>query len=233
MADFGPEFVRIDEDTTDVRGMSVGRLRPNDNSALVSSQNTASLLKMIEKVQATGGFLAIPAGRFYLGPAETKPDSEVQADIVINDKVMLWFVPNGQLVPISVDQPNGTRIKVKMEIQGFVDAGLFPIFDVFLEPEDDRTQYTEAGTVVFTRHGVRALYPEWWGASSPRLEPRGMTFGVVRRTTAALQACFDAAHRAVAEPPVSLAPGRPIKVGGTVVHRTGPGLQAGSVQVGH
>ena len=195
MGDFGNEFIRVDLPTTGIDGREIPGLSWGDSSSRVAVQNTTSLLAMIEKVKVSGGILAVPGRRFYLGLAPTKPvSSEVHADVVIESNVVLWFVPDGQLVPIN---------KVKIEVRGFIDAGVFQIFDTYVEDPRTSEPRTEAGTVVFTRPSVSALYPEWWGAVPARQEFGLRQAGLVRRTTAALQACFDAAHRTVRDPNVA------------------------------
>lgn len=222
MGDFGDEFLRVDRDAVALDGSVIRGLVPNNATINVATQNTRSLIRMLAKLQVAGGVIAIPGRRFYLGPVKGATDSEVRADIVIPDRVQLWFVPDGQLVPISIapgapgypvsfrpgTEPDPAdpdpRYRVKFEIQGSIEAGIFQIFDVFLEAPNPRiSPTTPAGTVVFTRHGVSALYPEWWGAVPWDGDPGAIRPGAVRRTTAALQACLDAAHRSMRDPNAS------------------------------
>ena len=51
-----------------------------------------------------------------------------------------------------VQRHEGTLL---LEIEGDIDAGLWPIF----------SSGPESGVVVFSGHGVARVHPEWWGAT--------------------------------------------------------------------
>jgi hypothetical protein len=97
--------------------------------------------------------------------------------------------------------------RVRMEVQGRIEAGAYRIFDSVIQDLDVRDpavqdmrlsadELVEAGVVLFTRDGIREVFPEWWGAGLPPW--LDLTLGVppeyVRRTTMALQEAIDAAH---------------------------------------
>ncbi len=152
---------------------------------------------------------------------ESWADAETRANILVERTVTLRFMPGAVLVLMSgipnIRESTRTNLDarifrgswsttppstpVSMAVQGHIEAGIHQIFDVFHD-----AVYTEAdvehpspptGPVIFSRQNVRQIYPEWWGAI-PASQDAGRTLNGVRRTTRALQACFDAAHRTLA-----------------------------------
>ncbi|MFO0650724.1 MAG: hypothetical protein U0326_31160 [Polyangiales bacterium] len=113
----------------------------------------------------------------------------------------------------------GERYKVRIEVNGYIEAGIQKIFDVFLgefSTDLDLPEHlpsAEAGVVYFTRPKVREAYPEWFGAV-PMLNASTMSADNVRRTTRALQATFDAAHKTPQPPNLT----HPDRVPGVVSH---------------
>lgn len=119
-----------------------------------------------------------------------------RADFVVGDRVRLWFSPGATLVPMTVGSGAGAR-KVLIEIQGYIDAGIHQIFDVMLDPSNISA---DAGEVMFTRSGVRQVYPEWWGAVPAPPDFESVNDAGVRRTTKALQAAIVRGARAPESP---------------------------------
>ncbi len=203
---FGSELIRADD-------WSVS-LRSNDRGDDIASANTLNLRTMIGRLAGdSGGYILIPPGRFYLGAITPEMNSEVDSDLRVDPRVTLIFMPGGQLVPLSYApgepgyrrprwQSDTERYKVRIEVQGSIDAGIQQIFDVFIHPEltDIDSMSAEAGTVFFTRPMVGQIYPEWFGAVPAKGAPDALTSNDVRRTTRALQAALDAAHGRMALP---------------------------------
>ncbi len=171
--------------------------------------------------------LYIPEGRYYVGLPDTPvASSEQAADLLVPAHFTLVFGPKATLVPLAypddlvrlrtlrgaawiearrMDLPPGEHLKVRIEVQGLIEAELDKIFDPFLE--DDRNTLGQpstevptrrAGTVFFARDNLRAVYPEWWGAVPKRSDSRTLEEGTelteaeIRRTTVAVQSCIDA-----------------------------------------
>jgi hypothetical protein len=171
----------------------------------------------------------IPEGRYYVGlPSTLTASSEQMADLLVPAHVTLVFGPKATLVPLEYtperisrqgamgpglsataaaawltarrnDLPESERFRVRVEIQGRIEADLDKIFDPFLEDDRDTdgTPSTvvptrRGGTVFFTRDNLRTVYPEWWGAVPKRGDNGPLTQAEIRRTTVALQSCFDA-----------------------------------------
>ncbi len=224
MRQFGDEVVNIGEVPPGVPLMqgqpATGWLTPEVTTDSVLTDNATNLRHVSNYLRDVkkGGMIIIPPGRFYLGVPPREPKrataSESDADIVLAHNIRLHFMPGGMLIPVSL-APNQTgyrrlpwmaaneRYKVRLEVQSTIDAEVMPIFDAFVDDprgDDDRMPEREAGQVFFTRQNVGEVYPEWWGAVSSEGLAEPARAGVVRRTTKAMQACFDAAHRAMLEP---------------------------------
>ena len=143
---------------------------------------------------------------------------EQMADLIIPPGATLCFGPGATLVPMAftADEvrryrteawialrraflPEPERFRVRVEVQGAIDAPMSKIFDPYMDEDNVPSIMPQrsAGLVYFQRETVREVFPEWWGAIPMRGEDNPLTEGEVRRTTAALQASFDAAfnHR--------------------------------------
>lgn len=162
----------------------------------------------------------LPSGRYYIGlPATPEVSSEQEADLLVPDHVTLVFGPKATLVPLVYTKeliesrrlrdedwldartrlPESELWRVRIEVQGLLEADLDKIFDPFCE--DDRNReglpstdmpVRRGGTVFFTRDNLRAVYPEWWGAIPKRGDDGVLSDAEVRRTTVAIQSCIDA-----------------------------------------
>lgn len=167
----------------------------------------------------------IPGGRYYIGlPEVPERDSEQVADLLVPPHVTLVFGPKATIVPLAYTReqvergvggrplrdadwilrrvaalPGPEQFRVRIEVQGVIEAALDKLFDPFLE--DDRAldgspstavPTRRGGTVFFVRDGLRAVYPEWWGAVPKGGDDGVVTAADVRRTTVAIQSCVDA-----------------------------------------
>lgn len=187
---FGDELINVESFE-----LVAGRLIKLESNNIDEARSNANrLAHALNHLQTQGGgIIFFPPGRYYIGT----PDVEMRrtgetgrADFVVGDRVRLWFSPGATLVPMTVGSGAGAR-KVLIEIQGYIDAGIHQIFDVMLDP---RNISADAGEVMFTRSGVRQVYPEWWGAVPAPPDFESVNDAGVRRTTKALQAAIDAAH---------------------------------------
>lgn len=225
------------ESVTTLRGVTVALLR---NNALVLQAIFQAVLNRSSSVP--GAIVYIPPGRYYIGRTwgsggrgAAVAQGELFGDLVVPAQVSLKFAPGAVLVPFDYSSRTDReawawnvpgrpweRYKVRIEVQGTIDAGIQQVFDVLLENLDDsdqlgrlegfersvsprdiashRAYYAsnlhEAGQVLLTRNAIRAVYPEWWGAAPPPGTPHEgePMAAVVRRTTLAIQAAIDAAH---------------------------------------
>lgn len=198
---FGDELVNV-ESSDNVGGESITmQSSVGVPVPAVAARNANALAHALTHLQRTGGgIIFFPPGRYYV----SSPDSdhlarmrmvatltpEAGGDFVVGDLVTLWFSPGATLVPMTVGSGASAR-KVRIEIRGYVDAGVHQIFDVMLHPVNISP---DAGEVIFTRSGVRQVYPEWWGAVPAPPDFESVNEAAVRRTTKALQAAIDAAH---------------------------------------
>ena len=239
---FGSEFINASPPMPDTNSLVQEAIPGAESSA-----NTRRLRTMVTALAAQGGgYILIPPGRFYLGAITPDTNSEVDADLRVDPRVTLIFMPGGQLVPLSYApgepgyrrprwQSDTARYKVRIEVQGSIDAGVQQIFDVFVHPAftDIDGRSPEAGTVFFTRPLVGQIYPEWFGAVPAKGNPDALTDNEVRRTTRALQAALDAAHGKMALPDYRAS----ARATGTVTHyvldEIGRGFVAGPLNGVH
>lgn len=208
---FGNELINAHETAS-----GIARLETDRFDHATASNNSQNLRAMITSLAGDGGgYILIPPGRFYLGAItpESEAITEIVSDLRVDPRVTLIFMPGGQLVPLSYApgdpgyrrprwQSDTERYKVRIEVQGFIEAGVQQIFDVFIDRNltDIGGMSAEAGTVFFTRPLVGQIYPEWFGAVPAKGDPDALTPDQVRRTTKALQAALDAAHGRMALP---------------------------------
>lgn len=158
--------------------------------------------------------LYFPSGRYLIGRPST-PMGEVfhNPDIFFPAFITLKFASGAQLVPMGYagmdeasvpDAPTwcersipglqqSERFKVRIVIQGCVEAGIHPIFDAFVHEDLDDSHFQEAGRILFQGNATPAIYPEWWN-SVPLVNEEIPSEARVRRTTVALQMALDAAH---------------------------------------
>lgn len=156
-----------------------------------------------------------PPGRYLIGRPTTPMGGVHNADIVVPWNVTLKFASGAQLVPMGYFRPqvapeeppptwlprplDGLQVsesfKVRIEIEGCIEAGIYPIFDSLvnegLDPDTDTIQ--EAGRILLRGNAINAVYPEWWNAV-PLVNEQVPSPSRVRRTTVALQMAIDAAH---------------------------------------
>lgn len=198
--------------------------------------------------EVPAGIVYIPPGRYYLGRPAVRPASETGADLVIPADITLRFAPgatlvlmNYEVVPADLRPPDARQVipgrpeygfLVRMEIQGRIDAGAYPIFDVLMERPDDAAAQQgtaatlhRAGHVDLTRNTTREVYPEWFGASPPPGDfSNGLPSGVVHRTRLAMQEAIDVAHTRRQQLARRQVPGQPaptIGVDGAIVRSVG------------
>lgn len=178
--------------------------------------------------QQTSATLYFPPGRYEIGrPSQplSIDRTELLCDFVVPSNVALRFAVGATLVLLNYGRiespprrPGGRSpviarrthavpgrpedtFKVRMEIQGTIEAGIQTIFDcVMTDLRDPRNHGAvlgdehAAGHVYFTRNNVaREVFPEWFGATTTdaSTEP---PVAFVRRTTMALQEAIRVAH---------------------------------------
>lgn len=176
---------------------------------------------------ARAAILYFPPGRYDIGrPAQVLPNSrtELLCDFVVPENVTLRFAQGATLVLANYERissvigPSGVIVaalrrreipgrpedvfKVRMEIQGTIEAGIQTIFDCVTTDLRDPANHGlalgdehAAGHVYFTRNNVaREVFPEWFGATSDAFSTIATPVAFVRRTTMALQEAIRVAH---------------------------------------
>lgn len=181
-----------------------------------ANSNARGLQRAINAVHDMGGgYVYIPAGRYYVGRNRTPQGAGVPIysgfaldvpDVLVYPDVTLSFAPGAVLVPMnfslagvaSISMPGrpSENWRVRIEIQGDLDTEVRQIFDALLEVDmPEVASATPAGFILFTGTRIREVHPEWWGAlagaldAAPAVQPR-----IARINHAALQAAIDAAH---------------------------------------
>jgi hypothetical protein len=190
--------------------------------ATVPYQNALVLKAVFGRFSAftSNAVIYFPPGRYYVGrPWLVAPGVSGLPDLVVPIGVALRFAPGAVIVPMNYrafsdrsyyDAGGGERswerFKVLIDVQGTIDAGAHQIFDVLLQNLDADASgvvggLLEAGRIHLTTNSLRAVYPEWWGASLPKgSSASAPAERAVRRTTMAIQAAIDAAHTYRASP---------------------------------
>lgn len=178
--------------------------------------------------QQTSAILYFPPGRYEIGrPSQplSIDRTELLCDFVVPSNVALRFAVGATLVLLNYGRiespprrPGGRSpviarrthavpgrpediYKVRMEIQGTIEAGIQTIFDCVMTDLRDPTNHGvvlgdehAAGHVYFTRNNVaREVFPEWFGATTAGAQG-DPPVAFVRRTTMALQEAIRVAH---------------------------------------
>lgn len=151
------------------------------------------------------------------GAPPNAPRARPLPDIQIPPRVTLRFAPGATIVPFHYQGRNASDplartpmpepgrpeddFKVRIEIQGNIEAGIQQIFDAVLQSREytagsSAGDLVAAGIIQLTRNDIRAIYPEWWGAAPPGLPARDEDILATdaRRTTMALQEAIRVAH---------------------------------------
>ncbi len=210
---FSRELINA-SDPLDREHALLGGLEPDAFGA--QQTNATRLVDLLNRAAAIpgGAYLYFPPGRYLIGrPATPDTQGEQSADILVPQNVTLKFASGAQLVPMGYARADGQRVngapdwaerslpglqrsehfKVRIEVMGAIEAGIFPIFDAFVEDDLETMNFQEAGRILFQRDWVRAIYPEWWNAV-PLVNEQVPSPARVRRTTVALQMALDAAN---------------------------------------
>lgn len=189
----------------------------NPSVARLNADTLQALLIHFSSVSS--GILYFPPGRYYVGrPTNRAALSELFCDFVVPAQLTLKFAPGATLVLMNYQgEPEDVRVparrevpgrpedllKVRMEIQGCIDAGIYPIFDAVVQNLDaimgqagSALDLTEAGHIFLTRNTVREVFPEWFGAAPPVNGDfrQGLPERVVRRMTLGFQEAINVAH---------------------------------------
>ncbi|MBI5515532.1 MAG: hypothetical protein HY909_17255 [Deltaproteobacteria bacterium] len=156
-----------------------------------------------ERDARRGGILYLPPRRYRIDRFTTprSPGTDFEGpfeDLLIPPEITLWFAPGAFLDAAS---DNST-----VNIQGSINANELMIFATAeTQRNDDRLMsgWNQArlvqGRVYLTSLRIPEVFPEWWGAGTQPLEARRRDAMITRVAqalidTAALQACFNAAH---------------------------------------